>query len=108
VGLKEVIGIQCEALSERYLGLPMVVGRSKNGAFKHLTDRSKGKVSGWKGQGLSKVGKEILVKSVLHAVSTYSMGCFQLTKGQCSELEAVASRFWWGDAENQTKVHWVS
>jgi hypothetical protein len=82
-----------------------VVGRSKNGAFKHLTDRSKGKVSGWKGQGLSKAGKEILVKSVLQAVSTYSMGCLHLTKGQCGELAAVASRFWWGDIENQKKVH---
>jgi hypothetical protein len=38
--LKNVIGIQCEALSERYLGLPTVVGHSKSGAFKHLPDRS--------------------------------------------------------------------
>jgi hypothetical protein len=38
VGLKEEIGIQCEALSERYLGLPTVVGHSKNGAFKNLTN----------------------------------------------------------------------
>jgi hypothetical protein len=43
VGLKGAIGINNEALSERYLGLPTVVGRSKNGAFKHLTDRSRGK-----------------------------------------------------------------
>jgi hypothetical protein len=91
VDLKNQIGIQCEALSERYLGLPTVVGRSKWGAFKHLTDRSRGKVSGWKGQGLSKAGKEVLVKSVLQAVSTYSMGCFQLSKGQCKELSSVAA-----------------
>jgi hypothetical protein len=29
--LKNKIGITCEALSERYLGLPIVVGRSKRG-----------------------------------------------------------------------------
>jgi hypothetical protein len=58
--LKETIGIQCEALSERYLGLPTVVGRSKYGAFKHLSDRSRGKVAGLKGQGLSKAGKRCL------------------------------------------------
>jgi hypothetical protein len=29
--LENSIGISCEALSERYLGLPTVVGRSKNG-----------------------------------------------------------------------------
>jgi hypothetical protein len=53
-------------------------------------------------------GKEILIKSVLQAISTYSMGVFQLNKGQCSELLSVASQFWWGDKNNQRKVHWVS
>jgi hypothetical protein len=37
--LKASIGISCEALSEKYLGLPTVVGRSKEGAFKQLLER---------------------------------------------------------------------
>jgi hypothetical protein len=106
--LKQVINIDCEALSERYLGLPTVVGRDRNGAFKYLTESSRGKVKGWKGQGLSKKGKEILVKSVLQSVPTYPMGCFQLTKGQCGQLTSIASRFWWGAADGQRKVHWIS
>jgi hypothetical protein len=85
-----------------------VVGKSKEGAFKHLREGSKGKVKGWKGQGLSKAGMEVLVKSVLQAVPTYAMGCFQLSKGQCGQLSSVASRFWWGAADGQRKVHWVS
>jgi hypothetical protein len=56
--------------------MPTVVGKARNGAFKDLTESSRGKVKGWKGQGLSKKGKEILVKSVLQAVPTYPMGCF--------------------------------
>jgi hypothetical protein len=47
--LKGVIGIGCEALSEKYLGLPTVVGRSKGGTFKYLTDNSRAKVKGLKG-----------------------------------------------------------
>jgi hypothetical protein len=35
--LKSRIGISCEALSERYLGLPTVVRRSKEGCFKYIT-----------------------------------------------------------------------
>jgi hypothetical protein len=63
--LKESIGINCEAFLEKYLGLPTVVGRSKEGAFKHLPERSHGKVHGWKGQGLSMEGKQTLIKSIL-------------------------------------------
>jgi hypothetical protein len=63
--LKGVIGISCEALSEKYLGLPTVVGKSKDGAFRYIPEHSWSKVHGWKGQGLSMEGKETLVKSVL-------------------------------------------
>jgi hypothetical protein len=81
--LKEIIGIEAEALSEKYLGLPTVVGRSKEGCFKHLRQRTWGKVKGLKGQGLSKGGKEILVKSILQVVPAYTMSCFMLSKKLC-------------------------
>jgi hypothetical protein len=79
--LKQVIGVTEEALSERYLGLPTVVGRSKDGYFQYITERSHSKTGGWKGHGLSNKGKEILVKSVLQATSTYPMSCFKLSGG---------------------------
>jgi hypothetical protein len=102
------MGISCEALSERYLGLPTVVGRSKNGSFGYITDRTWNKVKGLKGQGLSKEAKGTLVKSVLQAVHAYLMSCFMFTKSQCSKLGSISSRFWWGDSQEQKKVHWVA
>ena len=39
--MKLVVGIQSEALSERYLGLPTLVGRSKDSTFKYVTECSK-------------------------------------------------------------------
>jgi hypothetical protein len=57
--------------------------------------------------GLSKKGKEILIKSALQSVSTYANECFQLTKGQCSQLSLVSSKFLWGDANDKKKVHWI-
>lgn len=74
--LKQTIGIDSEALSERYLGLPTVVGRSKDGVFKYVRESSSGKVSGWKGQGLSKAAREVLVKSGLQSTPTFTMSCF--------------------------------
>jgi hypothetical protein len=84
------------------------VGRSKDGAFKHIPDRSRGKVHGWKGQGLSMEGKETLIKSVLQVVSTYTMGCFWLSERMCNSLTSIASGFWWGSAEGRRKVPWIS
>jgi hypothetical protein len=106
--LKQAIGIETEALSERYLGLPTIVGRSKEGSFKHIRERSWGKIKGLKGQGMSKEGRSILVKSILQAVSAYAMSCFWFTKKTCKQLSSIASNFWWGDTDGKRKVHWVS
>lgn len=91
--LKGVLGIESEALSERYLGLPTVVGRSKDGTFKHVRECSSGKVVGWKCQGFSKAAKEVLVKSVSQSIPTYTMSCFHLTKKMCRNLSSISSNF---------------
>lgn len=88
--LNQVIGTNSEALSERYLGLPTVLGRLKDSTFKHVTESLKGKVAGWMGQGMSKAAREVLIKSVLQATPTYTMSCFHLTNN------SISSKFWWG------------
>ena len=46
---------------ESYLGLPILVGRTKYHTFSYLKDRIWKQLQGWKGKMLSKVGKEILI-----------------------------------------------
>ena len=92
--IKNILGVHSEALSERYLGLPTLVGKSKEGTFRYVTESSKGKASGWKGQGLSKAAREVLIKSGLQAVPTFTMSCFQLTKKTCRNLTSISSKFW--------------
>jgi hypothetical protein len=106
--LKQLIGIDNEAISERYLGLPTTVGRSKEGCFKHIRERTWSKVKGLKGQGMSKAGKGTLVKSVIQAVPSYAMSYFKLTKKLCKQLCTILSNFWWGDSDGQKKVHWLA
>lgn len=44
--VKNILGVQNESLSEKYLGMPTEVGQSKNGTFKYLRDRVWEKVRG--------------------------------------------------------------
>ena len=82
-----------DALSEKYLGLPTAVGKSKDDTFKYVRESAKGKVTGWKGQGLSKKAREVLVKSVLQSIPTFIMSCFQRTKKLCGNLPSIFSNF---------------
>jgi len=101
--VKEKVHVFNEVLTERYLGLPSDVGRSKGGVFKYLKDRVWSKVQGWMEQSLPVGGKEVLIKAVAQAVPTYSIGCFQLLRGLCQAINAMIRKFWWGSKDGQRK-----
>ena len=76
MALKQSLGIMVEAFSERYLGLPTAVGRITSGTFDHIDGRIRGKMNGWSEKNLACAGREVLLKTVIQAIPTYSMSCF--------------------------------
>ena len=58
---------------EKYLGLPIMVGRSKKIIFSHVKERVWKKLKGWKSCLLSRAGKEVLLKLVIQAIPSYAM-----------------------------------
>ena len=92
--MKMVLGVREVDQFDTYLGLPTLVGRSKYQTFSLLKDRVWKKIQGWKGQLLSKAGKEVLIKAVTQSIPTYSMGVFQLPVKLCNDLNAMCARFW--------------
>jgi hypothetical protein len=75
----------------KYLGLPLLIGRSKLSNFAFLRERVCGKLQVWQGKLLSMAGKEVLIKAVLQALPTYTMSVFKLPTRLCEELVAQNS-----------------
>ena len=65
------------------------------------------KLQGWKEKLLSQAGREVLIKAVIQAISTYTMSCFKLPKGLIKELEVMIHKFWWRYSGGSRKTHWV-
>ena len=59
-------------------------------------------------KALSGGGKEILIKSVIQAIPTYSMALFKLPRGLCEHITSLVRKFWWGSKQGQRKVAWIS
>ncbi|XP_042974644.1 uncharacterized protein LOC122306276 [Carya illinoinensis] len=59
-------GTRSSSCNGKYLGLPALIGRSKNATFKSIIDRIKSRVGNWKNKFLSHADKEILLKAVGH------------------------------------------
>jgi len=95
-------------MNERYLGLPVHVGRSRGATFAYLKDRIWKRIQGWKEKFLSWAGKEVLIKAVAQAIPTFAMGCFDLTKSLCDQISKMVCRYWWNEQEGKHKMHWLN
>ena len=66
------------------------------------------KRSAFKGKKLlSQAGREVLLKAVIQAIPTFTMGCFKLPVSLCNEIESLIKKFWWGQWGDRRKIHWV-
>ncbi|KAA3486462.1 reverse transcriptase [Gossypium australe] len=101
-----LLGVRVASSPEKYLGLPMMVGRRKTWAFANFVDRFRKRVEGWSFCYLSMGGKEVFIKSVLQATPIYAMQCFLFPKGLCRKLESIMNNFWWSNNKTLKGIHW--
>jgi hypothetical protein len=88
----EALHIDTEALSDKYLGLPTLVGAERSDCLEHLIERIIQRINGWKEKLLSIGGKEILLKAVAQAISVYSMSVFLILKGVWKKNDGCNSK----------------
>lgn len=104
----QLLNIMTESISDKYLGLPSMIGVDRVDYFKHLIERIMQVVNGWKERTLSYGGKEALIKAVAQSIPTYVMSVFKFSKKNCKGITDAISHYWWGDGENQRKLLWFA
>lgn len=106
--ISQEVGVDYIQKFERYLGLPALIGRSRVSSFNYIKGRIWSKLNGWKEKLLTHAGKEILLKSVVQAIPTYTMSVFRLPKTLIKEINSLMGKFWWSFKENFNKIPWMS
>ena len=102
------LNIMSEALSDKYLGLPSMVGLDRSDSFSHLLERIIKRLENWNEKFLSLGGKEILLKVVIQSIPVFAMSVFNIPKKLCKEMTDAMSCFWWGDTEDKKRMHWMA
>lgn len=78
---------------KKYLGLPTYIGKSKKRAFMLLNDRLVKRLSNWIDRFLSRVGREVLMKVVAQAISTYAMSVSKIPQEFRMSIQSIINRF---------------
>ena len=108
VKVKEILGIEAEGGTSKYLGLPECFSGSKVEMLQYFQEKMKSRFHGWYGRLLSAGGKDILLKTVAMAMPVFAMLVFKLPKTTCKNLTSAMSKFWWDVQEGKSKIHWIS
>lgn len=101
-------GMRQVKFHNKYLGLPVLVHKSKKETFAYVKDMVWKKLQSWRDGFLSSAGHELLVKTVAQALPMYSMQCFLLPKLFCEELNMMIAKFWWSGDLGKRKIHWLN
>lgn len=95
---KDILGVDKVMLNEKYLGLPLFVGRSNEQIFQGINDR------------LPFSCRESYSYSISCSNDSPSrlhhMYCYRLPKEFLHELNMIQARFWWGGSKKKRKIHW--
>ena len=89
------------------MGLPLLVGRGKKASFSYIKEKVWRKLQGWEGKFLSQAGREVLIKAIVQAIPTYTIGCFKILLGLCHDIEAMVKKFFWRQRGDKRKIHWI-
>ncbi|XP_025640980.1 uncharacterized protein [Arachis hypogaea] len=93
---------------DKYLGLPLVINRSKRATFNSIKDRVFKKVQGWKKSLLSNGDHQILIWAVGEAVPIYTLSCFRLPDTLLKDIHSISTQFWWGQHGEKRRMVWIS
>ena len=91
--ISNFLGVPVIQRYEQYLCLPSLVGRAKKKSFSLIKEKIWKKLKGWKEKLLSQARGEILIKTIIQAIPTFTMSCFKLPKGLINEIESLIRKF---------------
>ena len=91
--VKQTLNVQSGLENDKYLGLPIMIGKDKHKEFKFIKDKVKVRINSWKGKLLSQARRAILIKSVAQSIPIYLMSNFLLPKGFIHEINMLLAGF---------------
>lgn len=102
--LQGVLGCQVGGFPETYLVLPLSADKLRLSAFSPLIAKSDRCLSGWRTSLLSRMGRAVLINSVMDSQLTYAMSVLQLPAGTLDALDRRQRSFLWAGDDSVSGV----
>ncbi|KAL9690804.1 hypothetical protein QQ045_011214 [Rhodiola kirilowii] len=93
--VEEVLGTSVAKLPVRYLGIPLSSKKISSADVNNLINRITSKINAWSNRFLSRAGRRLLIRSVLHATFYYWARMISLPSKVLQVVYSLCARFLW-------------
>ena len=94
------LGCSRQGFSQSYLGLPLSINKLSLSAFTPYIQKADRYLSSWQGNLLNKMGRTVLVNSVLDSQLVYLMSSLQLPPSVVHQVDRRRRAFLWSADKN--------
>lgn len=92
----------------KYLRVPSLQKRVSKRSFGYILEGMLKKLSNWKMDTLSLVGRMVHIQSSLAIMPVYMIQVLELSIATYNDIDKICRNFLWGDMENKKKIHLVN
>ena len=111
IGISRVLEMEGTSTWEsiKYLGIMLVKAAPRSNLWLPLLDKMKAMILAWGGTWLNKVGKLILINSVLTSLPVFQTSILLAPRGIVRDIDNILRKFLWEGGRNEgKKMHLIS
>jgi hypothetical protein len=101
----ELFGCPAGKLPIKYRGIPLHYQKLRREDLQPLVDKIIKRISGWRGQLLSRAGRIILIKACLASIPIYLLSFFNFPRWSIDLINSHMSNCLWDDYDGHKKLH---
>ncbi|XP_026419961.1 uncharacterized protein LOC113315933 [Papaver somniferum] len=90
-----MVKMQRMPLREKYLGIPLFVGRNKNASFEDIVDKIAFRLQSWLGESVNQAGRSTQIQVVTGSMAEFQMSCMYIPDKIIKKLESLQRNYWW-------------
>ncbi|XP_026443079.1 uncharacterized protein LOC113342926 [Papaver somniferum] len=82
-------------LNEKYLGINLFIGRTKNDCFDETTNKMDFRLQSWQGKLINQAGRSTQIQAVVGTMANFQLGCLKIPDKSIKKLESLQKNYWW-------------
>lgn len=95
-------------LGEKYMGIPLLLHRSRQQNCKGILDNMNHRLQGWSSKIVNQDGRTTQVNAVLSSIGMYQMQVFKLPDSTIQNMDKIQRHYWWNNFGNRHTPHLIS